>query len=129
MKELIVVSVVNNKLVELGVVLEWGLSGCFLETSEVFGDELREVELVLCEFVFIADNLQLGEAVVLGGEWFLENAWDIGDSLAELKLPEVLVKSLSVYVGVVLDVGIEDDVLLDGVVVFYQVLFFAILRN
>ena len=64
---MVVVSVVRNKLVDLGVVLKGVLGGCFLETSEVFGDELREVDFMLCEFVLIADNLQLGEAVVLGG--------------------------------------------------------------
>lgn len=72
-EELVVVSVVGNKLVELGVVLEGGLGGGFLETGEVLGDELREVDFVLCELVFIVDNLQLGEAVDLTGECFLES--------------------------------------------------------
>jgi hypothetical protein len=67
-EELVVVSVVGNKLVELGVVLKGGLGGGFLETGEVLGDELREVEFVLCELVLFVDNLQLGETVVLAGE-------------------------------------------------------------
>ncbi len=94
------------------------------------GDQLKEVGfVVLGLLVGLVDKLEVGEAVELAGEYFLERSRGIGDHLAHLKLPQVLFDSFAIYVLVVLDVSIKHDVLFDGVLFFYQVVFFSVFRG